>query len=96
MQLDVTNLTPEAHRAIVECLIIAARRGRLLREAREREQAALKAGLPQNVVLDATRQQASTDEESMHSDSRRSGPSISCSDIAVSELVTTEAKTSRA
>ncbi len=54
MQLDVTKLTPEAHRAIVECLIIAARRGRLLREAREREQAALQAGLPQNSAVDAT------------------------------------------
>jgi hypothetical protein len=54
MQLDVTKLTPEAHRAIVECLIIAARRGRLLREAREREQAALQAGLPQNGAVDAT------------------------------------------
>jgi len=48
MQLDVTKLTPEAHRAIVECLIIAARRGRLLREAREREQAATSAGTLQN------------------------------------------------
>jgi hypothetical protein len=38
MQLDIAKLTPEAHRAIVECLKIAARRGRELREAREREQ----------------------------------------------------------
>ena len=37
MQIDMTKLTPEAHRAIVECLKIAARRGRVLREARERE-----------------------------------------------------------
>ena len=36
MRIDIENLTPEAHQAIVECLIIAARRGRLLREARER------------------------------------------------------------
>ncbi len=39
MQLDMMELTPEAHEAIVECLRIAARRGRMLREAREREQA---------------------------------------------------------
>ena len=38
MKLDVTKLTPEARKAIVECLIIAARRGRQLREEREREQ----------------------------------------------------------
>ena len=54
MQLDVTKLTPEAHRAMVECLIIAARRGRLLREAREREQAAACADSLQNNVADET------------------------------------------
>lgn len=59
MQLDITKLTPEAHRAIVECLVIAARRGRLLREAREREQAALSAGLPQNDAADQTDRQLS-------------------------------------
>ena len=52
MQLDVTKLTPEAHRAIVECLIIAARRGRLLREAREREQAVACSDSLQNNVAD--------------------------------------------
>ena len=36
MQIDMASLTPEAHQAIVECLKIAARRGRLLRETRER------------------------------------------------------------
>lgn len=36
MQIDITSLTPEAHEAIVECLRIAARRGRQLREVRER------------------------------------------------------------
>jgi len=34
MQLDVNKLTPEARQALVDCLIIAARRGRLLRESR--------------------------------------------------------------
>ncbi len=54
MQLDVTKLTPEAHKAIVECLKIAARRGRQLREAREREQEAGCAGSPQNNAADET------------------------------------------
>ncbi len=36
LKLDETKITPEAHRAIVECLKIAARRGRELRLARER------------------------------------------------------------
>ena len=38
MRLDVTKLTPEARKALVECLKIAAHRGRQLREEREREQ----------------------------------------------------------
>ena len=38
MRIDTATLTPEAHNAIVECLKIAARRGRELRLAREREQ----------------------------------------------------------
>ena len=50
MQLDVTKLTPEAHRAMVECLIIAARRGRLLREAREREQKAITTGMGSDIA----------------------------------------------
>ena len=41
MQIDISKLTPEAHEAIVECLKIAARHGRQLREAREREQKAI-------------------------------------------------------
>lgn len=40
MKIDLANLTPEAREAIVECLRIAARRGRQLREARERVQKA--------------------------------------------------------
>lgn len=36
LKLDETKITPEAHRAIMECLKIAARRGRELRLARER------------------------------------------------------------
>ena len=63
MQLDVTKLTPEAHRAIVECLIIAARRGRQLREAREREQAAACAGLLQNNVADEKDKQLSPEDQ---------------------------------
>ena len=39
MQIDIANLTPEAHEALIECLRIAARRGRLLRQAREQNQA---------------------------------------------------------
>lgn len=50
MQIDPANLTAEAHKAIVECLIIAARRGRLLRETREREQKAITTGLSGNTA----------------------------------------------
>ena len=70
MQLDVTKLTPEAHRAIVECLIIAARRGRRLREAREREHAALDADSLLNSAVDATDQQASPEHQALQADSR--------------------------
>ena len=63
MQLDVTKLTPEAHRAIVECLIIAARRGRLLREARERKQAAISAGSLQNGAAGEKDKQLSPEDQ---------------------------------
>jgi len=66
MQLDVTKLTPEAHRAIVECLIIAARRGRLLREAREREQAAACSDSLQNNVADEKDKQLSPEDQPKH------------------------------
>lgn len=36
LKLDETKMTPEANEAVVECLRIAARRGRELRLARER------------------------------------------------------------
>lgn len=45
MHIDPEKLTPEAHAAIVECLRIAARRGRQLREARERAQLNTSLGL---------------------------------------------------
>jgi len=64
MQLDVTKLTPAAHRAIVECLIIAARRGRLLREAREREQALECAQSLQNNATDMTEKQSPAEDQS--------------------------------
>jgi len=96
MQIDVANLTPEAHKALVECLKIAARRGRILREAREREQAALRAGSPQISTVDATHQRASSDEQSIHADSRQPSPSIPCSDTTASELATTGTKASSA
>jgi len=63
MQLDVTKLTPEAHRAIVECLRIAARRGRLLREAREREQAALRTDSVQTDTTDKNSEQSPQKEK---------------------------------
>jgi len=63
MQLDVTKLTPEAHRAIVECLIIAARRGRQLREAREREQAAACADALKNNIADEKDKQLSLEDQ---------------------------------
>ena len=64
MQIDVANLTPEAHEALVECLKIAARRGRLLREAREREQAAACADSLQNNVADEIDRQSSPEDPS--------------------------------
>jgi hypothetical protein len=63
MQLDVTKLTPAAHRAMVECLIIAARRGRLLREAREREQAAACSDSLQINVADEEDKQLSPEDQ---------------------------------
>ena len=53
MQLDVTKLTPEARKAIVECLKIAAHRGRQLREEREREQEIRRAESSQDDTGDA-------------------------------------------
>ncbi len=44
MKIDEATLTPEAREAIIECLRIAARRGRQLREARERNQDAASSG----------------------------------------------------
>ena len=96
MQLDVTKLTSEAHQALVDCLIIAARRGRLLREAREHELASLQTGLPQISEADATGQQASLAEQSIHADSKQLSPSIPCSDTTVFELVTNGIKASSA
>ena len=84
MQLDVTKLTPEAHRALVECLIIAARRGRILREAREREQVAVPIGSPQDSAMDATSQQVSSNEQSVHADNKQPSRSVLCSDTAAS------------
>ncbi len=46
MRIDTANLTPTGHKAIVECLRIASRRGRELREHRER--AAHKMAVPKN------------------------------------------------
>jgi hypothetical protein len=54
MQIDMANLTPEAHQAIVECLKIAARRGRQLREARERAKEVTSAGTLGSNILDET------------------------------------------
>jgi hypothetical protein len=92
MQLDVTILTPEAHRAIVECLIIAARRGRLLREAREREQAALGADSIQNSALEGTDQQASAEDQALQADSGQSIQSDPRLNGTVTDLATTRTK----
>lgn len=64
MQIDVANLTPKAHEALVECLIIAARRGRMLREAHEREQAPVCAQPLQNNVADEIDKQSSPEHQS--------------------------------
>jgi hypothetical protein len=63
MRIDIEHLTPEAHQAIVECLIIAARRGRLLREAREREQATACADSLQNSAADDKDRQLSPEDQ---------------------------------
>jgi len=76
MQLDVTNLMPEAHEAIVECLRIAARRGRMLREAREREQAARQTGSPQDGLVDNSIQPTSIDEQPSHAVSMEPSSSL--------------------
>jgi hypothetical protein len=76
MQLDVTNLMPEAHEAIVECLRIAARRGRMLREAREREQAARQTGSPQGGLVDNSIQPTSIDEQPSHAVSMEPSSSL--------------------
>lgn len=94
MQLDVTKLTPEAHRAIVECLIIAARRGRLLREAREREQATLGADSLQNSSVDATDQQASAEDRALQADSGQPSQNDPRSNGTVTDLATTRTKAS--
>ena len=94
MQLDVTKLTPEAHRAIVECLIIAARRGRLLREAREREQAALGSDSLQNSSVDATDQQASAEDRALQADRGQPSESDLRSNGTVIDLATTRTKAS--
>lgn len=64
MQIDIANLPSEAHKALVECLKIAARRGRLLREAREREQAAVGAQPLQSNAADETHKRLSPEDQS--------------------------------
>jgi len=64
MKLDVENLTPEAHEALVECLRIAARRGRMLREAREREQAAASAEPLKDTAMKETSEQTGLGNQS--------------------------------
>ncbi len=94
MQLDVTKLTPEAHRAIVECLIIAARRGRLLREVRERELAALGTDAHQNSAVEATHQHESPEDQAWQADSRQPSPSVPRSNGTVIYPATTATKAS--
>lgn len=77
MQIDVATLTPEAHKAIVECLKIAARRGRQLREARERDQdAACTGSLLGNVANEEDKQFSPEDQsqQAKHSPQERSKP----------------------
>lgn len=63
MKFDLANLTPEARDAIVECLQIAARRGRQLREARERKQRAALAESLQNRGVDETEEQLPSENQ---------------------------------
>jgi len=92
MQLDVTKLTPAAHRAIVECLIIAARRGRLLREAREREHAALGTDAHQKSAVETTHKQESPVGQAWQADSKQPSPSVPRSNGTVIDPATTATK----
>jgi hypothetical protein len=62
MRLDVKKLTPEARQALVDCLMIAARRGRLLRQARERAQVVQQPDLTYDSIESGIAQSASPDE----------------------------------
>lgn len=62
MQLDVEKLTPEARQALVDCLMLAARRGRLLRQARERTQVVQQPGSSDDSVVSGIAQSASPEE----------------------------------
>ena len=71
MEIDVANLTPEAHEALVECLKIAARRGRMLREARERELSADCAQSSNNNATEETEKQLSLDRSQQTTDDQQ-------------------------
>ena len=89
MQIDVANLTPEAHEALVECLKIAARRGRMLREAREREQAAVCAQSLQNNVVDETDKQLSPEDQSLQvNDGQQNRCASSSGDTVIDAVIT--------
>jgi hypothetical protein len=64
LRIDTTNLTPEAHRAIIECLKIAAQRGRQLREARELEQNTTLAARPNVNPADGAYDELTEEKES--------------------------------
>jgi hypothetical protein len=68
MQLDVKKLTPEACQALVDCLMIAARRGRLLRQARERAQVVQQPDSSCDSIMSGIAQSASPDELVVASD----------------------------
>jgi len=87
MQVDVTIFTAEAHEAIVECLRIAARRGRKLRE-----QAARQTGSPQDGLVDNSVQPTSLDEQPIDAESMEPSSTIPSSDNWTTELVTAETK----
>lgn len=84
MQIDPTKLTPEAHRAMVECLKIAARRGRQLREAREREQETGCAESLQNNVADETDKRLSPESQLQQADDNQQDR---CDPLSVDTLV---------
>ncbi len=90
MQIDIEHLTPEAHEALVECLKIAARRGRMLREAREREQETTCIPLLKNNLVDEAERRIPLEDQSQPTNNGQHDRCASSSGETVIDLAITD------